>query len=337
MPLYDGNPLAEHRLFATANADEALRRVAGLMCPHTLRILGDARRLDLAWHRAALGNVEFHYFRYGVEAMVETRIGASVLVEIPLRGSGITRQGELVMVVSPGRAVVVSPHSSLRAEFSRECAKLLILIPEFALRRYLRDVTGASPNEPIRFQAGIDLDRGRGAVLRRTIEFVLGEIEAAGPLQGALRRVELERMLLATLLETQENDHSRTIAQWRARPEPDYVGAAERFIRTHADAALTMTALAGACGVSERTLHDGFRRHRGIPPLAMLRELRFAKARDALLAAPPGTTTVAAIATAWGFDELGRFATEYRRRFAESPSSTLRRAAAIVSREGAQG
>ena len=57
----------------------------------------------------------------------------------------------------------------------------------------------------------------------------------------------------------------------------------------------------------------------------MLRELRFQSARVALLAASADQATVADIATACGFFELGHFAVEYRQRYAETPSETLRR------------
>lgn len=110
----------------------------------------------------------------------------------------------------------------------------------------------------------------------------------------------------------------------RRQSEPTYIKVAEDHLRMHCAEPLTIERLAAAGGVSPRTLIKGFRRYRGMSPKVMLRELRFQSARDALLAAQPGTATVADIATAWGFYELGRFAVEYRRRYAETPSSTLR-------------
>ena len=82
--------------------------------------------------------------------------------------------------------------------------------------------------------------------------------------------------------------------------------------------------LAAVCGVAPRTLQKHFRRFFGRPPLAFLRELRFEHARQELLRAP-SAATVTAIATGCGFSHLGRFATEYHRRYGETPSATLRR------------
>ena len=58
-------------------------------------------------------------------------------------------------------------------------------------------------------------------------------------------------------------------------------------------------------------------------PIRYLRNVRFAKVREALLQAQGGDS-VTAIAMTWGFTHMGRFAVEYRKRFGESPLETLR-------------
>jgi AraC-like DNA-binding protein len=113
----------------------------------------------------------------------------------------------------------------------------------------------------------------------------------------------------------------------RAGAAPAYIEAAVGHMRAHCAEPLTTESVAAASGVSSRTLIAGFRRHLGASPKALLREFRFQHVRDALVAALPGSATVADIATACGFNELGRFAIEYRQRYQETPSATLRRAA----------
>ena len=85
-----------------------------------------------------------------------------------------------------------------------------------------------------------------------------------------------------------------------------------------------LAALAAACGVAPRTLQKHFRRFVGRAPLAYLRELRFERVRQELLSAAE-TATITEVATGCGFAHLGRFATDYQRRYGESPSATLRR------------
>ena len=113
-------------------------------------------------------------------------------------------------------------------------------------------------------------------------------------------------------------------------PEPAWIRVALDHLRRHCALLPSLDDIAEAAGVSRRTLVRGFRLHRGTSPTRMLRDLRFQGVRDALLAARPGTATVADIATQWGFCEFGRFAREYRQRFDENPSMTLQRTAPAV-------
>ena len=85
-----------------------------------------------------------------------------------------------------------------------------------------------------------------------------------------------------------------------------------------------LTELAEMCGVAPRTLEKHFQRFLGRAPRAFLRELRFERVRRHLLS-DCEQASVTEIATGCGFAHLGRFATEYHRRYGESPSTTLRR------------
>jgi AraC-like DNA-binding protein len=57
--------------------------------------------------------------------------------------------------------------------------------------------------------------------------------------------------------------------------------------------------------------------------LSFLRERRFEVARARLLASSAATVTDVAVAS--GFEHLGRFSVEYKKRYGESPTQTLRR------------
>lgn len=108
------------------------------------------------------------------------------------------------------------------------------------------------------------------------------------------------------------------------RLAPRHVLAAEQYIRQHARQAPTLGELAGAVGVSVRTLNAAFREFRGCTPMQALREARLAGVRAELLVAPIGTT-VRDVAADWGYANLGLFAATYRKRFDEPPSHTLHR------------
>jgi transcriptional regulator GlxA family with amidase domain len=72
-------------------------------------------------------------------------------------------------------------------------------------------------------------------------------------------------------------------------------------------------------------LEYAFKEVMGLTPVAFLIRLRLHRVRHALLAAPPGSTTIAIEALRWGFWHLGEFARAYNDCFGELPSETLLR------------
>jgi adenylate cyclase len=99
---------------------------------------------------------------------------------------------------------------------------------------------------------------------------------------------------------------------------------------------ITAADLVRVSGAPERTLHKHFLAFVGLPPLAHLRRLRLAAAREALLDPGPGGASVTEVAARCGFAHFGRFASDYRLSFGEPPSATLARGrAAAAEREDA--
>jgi len=109
-------------------------------------------------------------------------------------------------------------------------------------------------------------------------------------------------------------------------PLPRDVWRALNHMKGELSRAFRLHELAAVAGVAPRTLQKNFRRFLGRTPRVMLQELRLEAARRALLAAA-ADVGVTRIARTCGFTHLGRFAIDYRRRYEEAPSETLRRRA----------
>ncbi|HEY1934522.1 MAG TPA: helix-turn-helix domain-containing protein [Acetobacteraceae bacterium] len=101
----------------------------------------------------------------------------------------------------------------------------------------------------------------------------------------------------------------------------------EGVVRADCDAALTLSGLCGAVGVSERTLHEVCMSFAGMPPMRYARQWRLSAMRTALREADPRRDSVSEIMLRHGFWEPGRVTAAYRQVFGETPSATLRRAA----------
>lgn len=92
----------------------------------------------------------------------------------------------------------------------------------------------------------------------------------------------------------------------------------------------TVTALAAAAGSSGRTLQRQFRNFLGKSIRDVLTDIRFGCARRELLQCSLDAR-VMDIAMNCGILHFGRFSTEYRRRFGETPSQTMKRQAVLAS------
>ncbi|OCK53706.1 helix-turn-helix domain-containing protein [Bradyrhizobium sp. LMTR 3] len=95
-----------------------------------------------------------------------------------------------------------------------------------------------------------------------------------------------------------------------------------------------LTELAAIGGVSGRTLQRQFLSFVGKTPRAALREIGFECARRELLQGKPDIK-IMDVALRCGFPHFGRFSTEYRRRYGETPSQTLKRQAVLMATLGA--
>ena len=100
---------------------------------------------------------------------------------------------------------------------------------------------------------------------------------------------------------------------------------AEAYIEKHARGAVRVADICRAAGVSERTLQYAFVDQFGIGPKEFLNVFRLISIRRQLHVADPRRTKVADVANSWGFWHMGQFAADYRRRFDEYPSETLKR------------
>jgi len=109
------------------------------------------------------------------------------------------------------------------------------------------------------------------------------------------------------------------------RPYHQIVDQFEDVARTNLGTLTLITDFCRAASVSPRTLSRALRAIHSTTPRRYLQELRLSQARQALLSLDAAFETVTQVAMRFGFHELGRFAVDYRARFGESPSETLRR------------
>jgi AraC-like DNA-binding protein len=140
----------------------------------------------------------------------------------------------------------------------------------------------------------------------------------------ALLVAQFESILVDTLLACQPHTYSAELCGDQRTITPSFVKRVERYIEEHAHEPISIVEMSEFAGVSSRSLFTGFRRYRNTSPMLYLKEVRLRRVHEELLQSS-GAVTVTTVAFRWGFNHLGHFTTDYKRRFGESPSQTLSR------------
>lgn len=125
---------------------------------------------------------------------------------------------------------------------------------------------------------------------------------------------------------------AEALADGRATPEPRGARTRRRIMETVESVArlgaqsaeIDAAALSRLCAASERLVEQAMRQGVGMPPKRWLTMARFNRVY-AELVNPCNTRSVTDTALHWGFNHLGRFASNYRAVFGESPSDTVAR------------
>lgn len=199
--------------------------------------------------------------------------------------------------------------------------------PEALLRSRLAALLGEEPAGTLEFAPQIELAVGLGNGLARHVHQMMSNfLDGRTIFRDPVMAASLEDAIACDLLLKQANNFSQRLNRLGHRIAPRNMRRAVDFIDAHLDRAITIADLAQVSGVAGRSLFRHFQTVRGTSPMRYIRELRFHKVRQALLRAEP-QERVTEIALKFGFGHLGRFSVQYRERYRETPSATVRRRA----------
>ena len=154
--------------------------------------------------------------------------------------------------------------------------------------------------------------------------FFAAELDALDSKMPSLVLAELEQALIVSFICNNPNNYSaflddRTLpaASWQVR-------RAEEYIEAHWDQPITIEELVRVTSASARSLFHQFKRSRGQSPMGFAKQVRLQRARE-MLGRTDVSSSVTETALACGFSNLGHFASDYFKRFAERPSDTIKR------------
>jgi len=210
----------------------------------------------------------------------------------------------------------------LDLDFAPGYRQLVLRMDAAPLERLAKSLVGDDSSTKLRFVDG-KADSAMMAQVRQDVFRFAEELERFGQDYKPIAIAELERALMVRILLA--HPHSFTDRLRRAPPGANrtVVDIVESYVAAHWDEPLDLEKIAEIANVSVRTVFREFADAGRGSPGQFARRIRLDRAAE-LLRRPDEQTSVLAVAFKCGFQNLGRFASEYRRAVGELPSKTLK-------------
>ncbi|OKH74061.1 AraC family transcriptional regulator [Mycobacterium sp. SWH-M1] len=322
--------LIGHEIFYTEDIPTAARLMGRALSPLSLTVdPTEAHGFAATMHGVRLRNVSMLYLDLHVPAtIVIPESGRYYGVHMPMNGVATVVHPSATFVANTMRSLVSSPGVPLRLELGVDAPQLLIRIEAHAMTAHVTRLLGRNLLRPLVFEPEFDLATEAAMRWHAAVQLVHTEVYHAGSLIQKGRAIgPVEELVMSSLLYLQpSNYHADITAPSSPDPRRTVIQQAMDFIEDHLAERITMDSLASAVHMSVRSIQQGFRSELGMSPMAFVRERRLERVHEELTdAIPTDGVTVTAVAERWGFHHLGSFSVEYRKRWGEAPSETLRR------------
>src|SRR5262245_46721478 len=287
-----------------------------------------APRPDVRLNGIYLPSMYLGYLQYGIAASIHAAPARNdYWVQLPIRGMLAANFGGDDIACDPRRAVVLSPtrddYYLMRSDAGG--ARIHLCLKRDAMLRQLSVLLGEPVDRPVEFEPALELTSGHGRSLASYLLMAATDLEHSDAALLDPMMVDMfEQFILTGLLLSHRHSYSERLRRGEKPIAPRDIKRAIDFVQANLDAPITVADIVEVSGVAGRTLFKHFREWRGISPMRYVRNARFDKVRAALIDAGLDAS-VTEIAIGGGFGHMGRFSVEYRKRFGESPSETLRR------------
>lgn len=286
------------------------------------------RRIDVRSEGIDLPSMFIHQARLGAGFAIEGRqADPHYVVFLPLRGCIEASALGSSIVCDPRRAFILCrptmPAALLRAQ--APVTALVLRLSQAAVARQLAALLGEPVDAAPEFALAMDLTEGYGQSFARYLLLAMTDFKQAQSTPWNPIMINgFEDFITSKLLMSHPHNYAAALRRADKPIAPRDVKRAIDYMEAKLGSAIGVADIAAASGIAGRTLFKHFQHYHGVSPMQYLRNARFEKAREALRRARP-EESVTEIAMTLGFSHMGRFSVEYRRRFGERPSETLRR------------
>lgn len=252
----------------------------------------------------------------------------TVFLHLLFRGTAHFKLGPTRISARPGQMVLLEATAPCSKQWTGSTQMLTIWLSRRALEQVAISEMGVQFSKPLDFGGLQVLDLQGVATLWNYILTICQDLSEETPrLTGQVSRLA-ERTLLSMLLNSIPNSfNSGLISQNTSTAAPYYVRRVEQYIQQFAHEPINMQTLVEISGVSARSIYNGFKTYRASTPMGHLKAVRLDIARAELIKGyRDGANSVTDAAMKAGYTNMSQFSRDYRIRFRETASETLRQA-----------
>lgn len=319
----------EHAVIVTSDLDVMRNAVSEHFYSHFVDQLDPAKPLATRIDVIHFGPITVGELSFGSDLRFRFGELGAYHVDVMLSGGLTWRQGRAsdTLEATEAEAAVFQPVGDTVLErWPSDTRVLAVKVGRDAVEAQLSRMIDASVHGIVRLGRCLDMTGGPGRTWAGVVRTMAPDVaDPTGLAHHPLFAERLQEIVISGLLLATDHNYREQLERLRQpTAAPRAVRRTMETIQAHPDEAYTLARLADIAGVGQRSLQKGFQRHVGVSPMAYVRKVRLGRAHDELAIADPAKTTVAEVATRWGFLHLGRFAGEYRRRYGGPPSETLR-------------
>ena len=315
-------PLDRFPIVRTQNVEEMRAALTRVYARPQLR--AKITKVDATLNYLQLRHVGLGYTKYGIDLSGAYPESESYLQAFPLRGRGEVAIKKFTSPLGPGRGLTVSPGRRFAAKADADYEHLFVVVSMHGLTEKLSAIVGRPIGRALEFEPIMNDAHPAAKALRDHLGFLVRTVSESEIPLPKLVLEEFAQTLMVMILHANRHNYSRLlqkvsrdVASWQVRRAEDYIEANWRR-------PITLEDIVQVTGASAFDLFRSFKKSRGYSPMELADRVRLGHAR-AQLHRPDAATTVASVALACGFADLGRFENDYILAFGESPSTTLRR------------
>lgn len=328
--LFPGDLLSEEPSFITADYHHAKRHIANSNDGFFQFSMVRTEAFESYDKRSArLGSVQFKLVSVDSRADYHIRNTLDpdvILLHLIFCGSAEFRLGQNRQQASPGQIVLLETRDKSSKRWRAPTQLIIVRINRQALQKVARDEFGLKGDADIELGGLRIIDSDRTPTLWNFILMICRDLGSEKPALDSPAGNLTERALYLLLL----NAISYSCAAGgpgdaASASAPYYILRVEQHIHQFANELVTMDDLVEVSGVSARSIYSGFRKFRGTTPMSYLKSVRLDLARSVLLGGSgKGPVTVTQAALSAGYTNMSQFSRDYRLKFREPPSKTLR-------------